>query len=516
MDLAALPGPDSQARAQAMVYGEAYQRAKVAIMGPLDAFLADVDRRTALEVHDALSRTQFLVVLLLLLGTLATVSLAATYRELNRILGARVDLVRERIAALGSGDFLSAPERPPVHPESVAGWLERTRLQLKHLYSQLTTARDQAESANRAKSTFLATMSHEIRTPLNGIIGINHLLGYTNLNPEQKTLLDQSQASAAHLMQVLNDVLDISKIEADRLDLEAESFEPKELLANLEGIFRPQALHKNLSFQIHLGESPLPDLMGDPLRISQILSNLIGNAIKFTDSGHIEVRVRGEPTRDLFLWTVEIEDTGIGVPPEMQDRLFQPFQQGDGSITRRYGGTGLGLSIAKRLVDRMGGTLTWEPGPTKGSRFVVSLPLLPSPGSETRSGPAVPGGHPVFPGRRVLVLEDHPMNRMLLTTLLSRRQITVIEAAEGSQALELLDKAMVDLAILDLHLPGMDGFEVGRAIRRRFGPGLPVVACSAAVGEEDKKQAREAGMVGFLEKPLVLAELDEVLLTWLN
>lgn len=517
MDLASDPEEASKAQARSLVFGNDYFQAKADIMKPLDVFFEAVDRRTAGEVRGALEMARLLALVLVILGIGFVVSMVVTYQTLNQILGDRVDLVRSRIAALGMGDFHTAPARPTKYPESIAGWLEKTRQQLGDLYTQLTSARDQAESANKAKSTFLANMSHEIRTPLNGIMGINHLLEYTALDPEQKNLLEQSKTSATHLMQVLNDVLDLSKIEADRLDLEVEAFSPREVLTNLEAIFGPQARQKHLGFALHLPTLPLPRLMGDPLRISQVLGNLVGNAVKFTEEGRVDITVQGRVTpENRYNLEVSVDDTGIGIPVEVRDRLFQPFQQADGSITRRFGGTGLGLTIAKSLADRMGGVLILGDREGPGSRFTVTLPLPlaeeSAPDPVTRYGP----GHPLFPGCRVLVVEDHPMNRMLLATMLKRRQVTVVSVESGPEALDRLGQEAFDLAILDLHLPGMDGFEVCRRIRHTFGRALPVVACSAAVGDADKQQAREAGMDDFLEKPLVLAELDRVLSTWLK
>jgi signal transduction histidine kinase len=515
MELAAGPGSSQRSRAEDLVYSRDYLQAKAAIMEPIDEFLADVDQRTAGDVQAALSRTQALALVLILLGLAFTASLVAAYQVLRRVLGASPDQVRSRLEALGQGDFSPPTEAAGGNLESVAGWLERTRLRLKEDYDQLTAARDQAESANRAKGTFLATMSHEIRTPLNGIIGIQYLLENTALDPEQRLLLTNAQTSAAHLLQVLNDVLDLSKIEADRLDLEAQPFDPGRLVKDIADTFGPQARQKGLDFHVEAPGSPQPWVTGDQLRLRQVLGNLVGNAVKFTETGSVTLSADGHAEGDRWRLGWEVADTGVGIPEGARDQLFQPFQQADGGIARKFGGTGLGLSIAWRLVGRMGGRLTFTPVPGGGSRFrvEVALPVTGAPRTEPARAPA--SGR-TYPGKRILVLEDHPMNRMLLGTLLSRRGITVVEASEGARALDEVARGHLDLAILDLHLPGMDGFDVARQIRARWGNSLPLVACSAAVGDADRDEARAAGMDGFLEKPLVIAELDLVLERWLG
>ena len=507
--------PVRQAQAQDLVYNGAYLGAKAAIMGPIDEFMAAVDRRTADEVQAALGRTQGLALVLVLIALAFTASLWASYRVLGRLLGVPPEGVRSRIEALGRGDFSPPPGPGSKGPDSVAGWLERTRLRLKQAYEELTTARDQAEAANRAKGTFLATMSHEIRTPLNGIIGIHYLLENTKLDPEQRLLLGNSQASATHLLQILNDVLDLSKIEADRLELEPLPFDLGTLVQEVSETFGTLARQKGLEFRQKFPGAPIPRLLGDALRLRQVLGNLAANAVKFTETGGIDLTVDGWPEGDHWRVAISVDDTGVGVPEGARDELFQPFHQADGGTSRKFGGTGLGLSIARSLVEKMGGRLEYFPRVPMGSRFRMELSLTLAPGRPPAPEPPTGPGRN-YPGRRVLVLEDHPMNRILLTKLLTRRGIAVVEASDGARALEETGKGHFDLAFLDLHLPGMDGFEVARRIRDRWGGELPLVACSAAVGEADREEAQRAGMQGFLEKPLVIADLDRVLERWLG
>jgi signal transduction histidine kinase len=399
--------------------------------------------------------------------------------------------------------------------------LAHERVNAEHLRSHeaheraLAAARDEALSASEAKSEFLATMSHEVRTPLNGLLGMTDLLLDTPLTDAQRALATNLRGSGALLLTMLNDLLDFSKIEAGRLELEDAPFELRPMLQRCCALYAAQSQRKGLRL-VEDVDAALPAwVSGDAVRLTQVLLNLVGNAVKFTSAGEVALRVAALPgaaagrVRARFA----VSDTGIGMSDSVRARLFQPFTQGDGSTTRRYGGTGLGLFICKRLVALMGGAFEVASAPGRGSTFAFSVDLCVA-------AARVPSSHPAAPPRRagrVLVAEDNAVNQVLIEHMLASLGVTPVVVANGREALDAVRDGAFDVILMDCHMPEMDGFAATRAIRAHEAGArrIPVVACSAGVTDDEKARCLDAGMDDFLSKPIDRARLAASLDRWL-
>ncbi len=387
---------------------------------------------------------------------------------------------------------------------------------------RLVQAQRLAEEASRAKSEFLAHMSHEIRTPLYSVLGLAQMVGRESLSANQRDLMDRIQEAGQTLLGIISDILDLSRIEAGKLAIEVQPLDLQALLTKLDGLLAPKARAEGLALQIPGPPADLGLLQGDPLRLEQVLTNLISNAIKFTDSGTIEVRVQvlAQSDKEVRLRFV-VHDPGIGIAPGVLAGLFTPFTQGDSRLTRAYGGTGLGLAISKRLVEMMGGRIGAESQPGQGSTFWFELPLHRTPGVE-RVGPtrckATPNAGPTLDGWRFLVVDDSETHRVLLAQTLILEGATVATAANGQQAVQCLESAPAgyDVVLMDLQMPVMDGLTATRLIRGPLGLGtLPVIALTAGVLPEQRQAAREAGVDAVLTKPLDLDQIATLLRQWL-
>jgi PAS domain S-box-containing protein len=414
----------------------------------------------------------------------------------------------------------------PAHPSRGGTiWIIEDVTERRRVEDQLAHAKDEAQAASRAKSAFLANTSHEIRTPLNGLLGLGRLAQQPDISEEQRRdYLNQMMDSAESLSGLISDILDLSKIEAGRLTLETQPFSLRELLASIRLAYLTLAQARGLSFALEIDPALPSWVFGDPLRTRQILSNYLTNALKFTETGGITVSVRALPANargSAGEWVhIEVRDTGPGIAPEQQARLFQPFTQADESTTRRFGGTGLGLSICRELATLMGGEVGVDSTPGEGSAFWAELPLPGAPAPmahqprETRVHSAA---HEALHGRRVLIAEDHPVNMLIAVAQLEQWGMEVAQASDGRQAIEaVLAAASVgkpfDIVLMDVQMPVMGGHDATRELRRHFTAAeLPIVALTAAALISERDDAFAAGMNDFLTKPIDTPKLQQTL-----
>lgn len=383
-----------------------------------------------------------------------------------------------------------------------------------HLIEELETARDRANAANDAKSSFLGVISHELRTPMNGVLGAAQLLGATSLEPTQREYLSIIRNSGDNLLSLLNDILDMTKIEAGKMTFEVVDVSIEDLHKRVTGPFQAQAEAKGLTFATRF-EGDMPSVVrGDPLRVCQVIHNLLSNAVKFTDRGDVTYVMRGERlAHDRVRFHFAVTDSGAGISSDDLARLFQPFTQVDGSSTRRFGGTGLGLTIARRMANIMGGDISVTSTVGEGSTFTF---FVESEVVEWASQAAAEPIHAEVAGGQalnVLVVEDHPVNRMILEAWLGSAGHASVSAENGQIAIDMAEDQAFDLIIMDVNMPVMDGLTATRALRAGDGANreTPIVVLSASARSEDHAAGLDAGADAYLNKPIDFSALADLM-----
>ena len=387
----------------------------------------------------------------------------------------------------------------------------------KTIQQALVEAKHKAELASRAKSAFVANMSHEIRTPMAGVLGLIGLVMKTDLTEQQRFYLERTERSATTLLGILNDILDYSKVEAGKLQLENTSFSVRELVSDVIELFKPKAEERELIITLKFSPD-IPDYhFGDPLRITQVLNNLIGNAIKFTKQGYIELSVSAVTShhQESHLYFA-VSDTGIGIDSEQLTQIFKPFHQASNTSARYYGGTGLGLHISNQLINLMGGNIEVQSEVGKGSTFSFTVTLQVAKNIETPNA-LIFDSQPKQDhfDAKVLLVEDNEINELIAKSILAEYGLDIVCAHDGSEAIECFEKEHFSIIFMDLHMPRMDGFKATEIIRRKD-PDIPIVALSAAVLDEEVERTRQAGMNAHLAKPIERDMLAAVLRQFLS
>ncbi|WP_249672474.1 ATP-binding protein [Pseudomonas abieticivorans] len=477
--------------------------------------------------NDAFSQRQQEILFkaaLLALFALATIYLLA--RRLAASLAQPISDMGQAVKAIQAGDFTRAlPEVDDAelgdlarHINNLAEGLAQASQEQRQIIEQLTRTREQAEQANSAKSDFLAMMSHELRTPMNGVLGMLQLLETTAMTDEQIEYAALATESTEHLLKVINDILDFSRIERAALELEHIPFNLGELIGNCTQAFHHSAEQRGLALEVQLPEHfQHLQVEGDPTRIRQILVNLIGNALKFTEVGSIQVRPSWQVLDHQLIWfSCSVSDTGIGIGAERLEMMFVAFQQADTSISRRYGGTGLGLPIARTLAERMGGTLTAHSEEGHGSCFTLQLPLARSQRAPMAIHTPVDPAREHSDGQRVLLVEDNPVNQTVIDAMLRSLGFRVTVVGDGALAVHEAATQPFDAVLMDCRLPILDGYEATRKIRQL--PelhALPIIALTANALLGDREACLSAGMNDYLAKPFKRVDLQQILQRWL-
>lgn len=405
------------------------------------------------------------------------------------------------------------------HINNLAEGLAQASREQQTAIAQLIETREEAERANSAKTDFLAMMSHELRTPMNGVLGMLQLMETTQMTEEQAEYAALASQSTEHLLKVINDILDFSRIERSTLELEHIAFNLGELVNNCAQAFQHNAGQRGLHLRM-VEPDGLHNLhvLGDPTRIRQILVNLIGNALKFTERGQVSIEPAWQPLDHELIWfTCTVRDSGIGISTEKLDSMFNAFKQADSSISRRYGGTGLGLPIARSLAERMGGRLLAQSEEAQGSVFTLEIPLELHQPTVSNTRAALQAPPLCIKGRKVLLVEDNPVNQTVIEAMLSSLGYEVSVVSDGAQAIHRANTECFTAILMDCRLPIIDGYEATRQIRQLSGcTQVPIIALTANALQGDREACLHAGMNDYLAKPFKRNDLEQIMLRWVQ
>jgi signal transduction histidine kinase/ActR/RegA family two-component response regulator len=461
--------------------------------------------------------------LLLGLGIFYAIFLGVLYRRTrahSRRLSEPLGRIGQMVAEIEAGRYVQEAPRFAIDElDATAARIAQMGRRLGENNNDLIVLRDRALESSRLKSAFMASMSHELRTPMHNILGASELLLEAPLPQDERALAQTVHDAGGAMLRLIDDLLDLSRIEAGHLSLSLAPYSPRRWLAPILEMFQPKARRKGLSLTAEVDPALPTQVVGDAGRLRQILVNLLSNALKFTDAGAVEVWLHEARRDEALVWVrIEVRDTGIGIAPEAHGRLFEPFTQVDGSHSRQHEGVGLGLSICRQLAEAMGGQIGVQSQPGRGSTFWVEIPLALTSAPAQDEGPDEARDEPPAAlAARILIVDDNPLNLNMLQRVLRKQSYEVERASAGPEALALLARTRVDLILTDVHMPGMDGVELAGKIRALLGEQAPpIIAVTADAWQESRARFLAQGMDDCITKPYQLDQLRALVQAWLT